>query len=131
VSHEAHGDYRPAARRAATAALAGDTAAGEKIFKAQCGICHAVAAGENRIGPTLFGVVGRPAQRNDAMCQNPKSAPTRAPCVFRAARRIHQVPSPASMMVNSFSPGPESRKMPRDIFRRLEAALRSLKGVEF
>ena len=61
MSHEAHADYRPAARRAATAALAGDTAAGEKIFKAQCGICHAVAAGENRIGPTLFGVVGRPA----------------------------------------------------------------------
>jgi cytochrome c len=44
-----------------TAALAADPAAGEKIFKAQCGICHAVAAGENRIGPTLFGVVGRPA----------------------------------------------------------------------
>ena len=41
----------------ATAALA----AGEKIFKTQCGICHAVVAGENRIGPTLFGVVGRPA----------------------------------------------------------------------
>jgi mono/diheme cytochrome c family protein len=39
----------------------GDPAAGEKIFKAQCGICHAVAAGDNRIGPTLFGVVGRPA----------------------------------------------------------------------
>jgi cytochrome c len=38
-----------------------DPAAGEKIFKAQCGICHAVAAGQNRIGPTLFGVVGRPA----------------------------------------------------------------------
>jgi cytochrome c len=45
----------------ATAALAADPAAGGKIFKAQCGICHAVAAGENRIGPTLFGVVGRPA----------------------------------------------------------------------
>jgi cytochrome c len=45
----------------ATAALAADPAAGEKIFKAQCSICHAVAAGENRIGPTLFGVVGRPA----------------------------------------------------------------------
>ena len=42
-----------------TAALAADPAAGEKIFKTQCGICHAVAAGENRIGPTLFGVVGR------------------------------------------------------------------------
>jgi cytochrome c len=45
----------------ATAALAADPAAGEKIFKAQCGICHTVVAGENRIGPTLFGVVGRPA----------------------------------------------------------------------
>ena len=45
----------------ATAALAADPAAGEKIFKAQCGICHAIAAGQNRIGPTLFGVVGRPA----------------------------------------------------------------------
>ena len=45
----------------ATAALAADPAAGEKIFKAQCGICHAVVAGQNRIGPTLFGVVGRTA----------------------------------------------------------------------
>jgi cytochrome c len=44
-----------------TAALAADPAAGEKIFKAQCGICHTVVAGENRIGPTLFGVVHRPA----------------------------------------------------------------------
>ena len=45
----------------ATAALAADPAAGEKIFKTQCGICHAVVAGQNRVGPTLFGVVGRRA----------------------------------------------------------------------
>src|ERR1700761_9118474 len=45
----------------ATAALAADPVAGEKIFKTQCGICHAIVAGQNRIGPTLFGVVGRPA----------------------------------------------------------------------
>jgi cytochrome c len=45
----------------ATAALAADPAAGEKVFKTQCGICHSVVAGENRIGPTLFGVVGRRA----------------------------------------------------------------------
>jgi cytochrome c len=45
----------------ATAALAADPAAGQKIFKTQCGICHTVVAGQNRIGPTLFGVVGRPA----------------------------------------------------------------------
>jgi cytochrome c len=45
----------------ATTALAADPAAGEKIFKAQCGICHTVVAGQNRIGPTLFDVVGRAA----------------------------------------------------------------------
>ena len=43
----------------ATAALAADPPAGQRIFKAQCGICHSVAAGVNGIGPTLFGVVGR------------------------------------------------------------------------
>ena len=45
----------------ATAAPAADPAAGQQIFKAQCGICHSVAAGVNSIGPTLFGVVGRSA----------------------------------------------------------------------
>jgi cytochrome c len=45
----------------ATTAPAADPAAGQQIFKAQCGICHSVAAGANGIGPTLFGVVGRSA----------------------------------------------------------------------
>jgi cytochrome c len=45
----------------ATAAPAADPAAGQQIFKAQCGICHSVVAGVNGIGPTLFGVVGRSA----------------------------------------------------------------------
>ena len=44
----------------ATAALPAGPAAGQQIFKAQCGMCHAVVAEEKRIGPTLFGVVGRP-----------------------------------------------------------------------
>src|SRR5258708_38056366 len=43
----------------ATAAPAADPTAGQKIFKAQCSICHAVEAGQNRIGPTLFGGIGR------------------------------------------------------------------------
>jgi mono/diheme cytochrome c family protein len=34
----------------ATSAPAADPAAGQKIFKAQCGICHSVAAGVNGIG---------------------------------------------------------------------------------
>ncbi len=44
-----------------TAALAADPAAGERLFKSQCGICHSPAPGKNGIGPTLAGVVGRPA----------------------------------------------------------------------
>lgn len=39
---------------------AGNPAAGKKIF-AKCTACHAVTAGTNRIGPTLYRVVGRKA----------------------------------------------------------------------
>ena len=41
------------------AALAGDPAAGKAVFGTSCGICHTVKPGDNKIGPTLFGVVGR------------------------------------------------------------------------
>jgi cytochrome c len=41
------------------ALAAGDSAAGEKVFKTQCSACHTVEPGKNRIGPSLFGVVGR------------------------------------------------------------------------
>ena len=40
---------------------AGDIAAGERLFKQQCGACHAAQAGQNRVGPSLFGIVGRKA----------------------------------------------------------------------
>jgi cytochrome c len=42
-------------------ALAGDAAKGAALFKAKCGACHAAEAGKNKIGPSLFGVVGRPS----------------------------------------------------------------------
>jgi cytochrome c len=35
--------------------------AGQKVFKQQCGLCHDIAAGKNRGGPSLFGTVGRKA----------------------------------------------------------------------
>jgi cytochrome c2 len=41
------------------AALAGDAASGKAVFGTSCGICHTVKPGDNKIGPTLFGVVGR------------------------------------------------------------------------
>lgn len=34
---------------------------GAKVFKRVCFICHTADAGKNKIGPSLFGVVGRKA----------------------------------------------------------------------
>ena len=42
----------------AAPAAAQDAKAGEKTF-AQCRACHSVVKGQNRIGPSLAGVVGR------------------------------------------------------------------------
>lgn len=42
------------------ASFTGDATAGKTKFTI-CAVCHSVKAGENKIGPTLFGVVGRKA----------------------------------------------------------------------
>lgn len=39
----------------------GDAAAGKTLFQEKCSICHSVAQGQNKIGPSLYGVVGRKA----------------------------------------------------------------------
>ena len=45
---------------AAPAARAQDAVEGQKAFQRQCSACHIAAAeGPKRLGPTLFGVVGR------------------------------------------------------------------------
>src|SRR5512133_3521305 len=41
-----------------TAWAAGDQAAGEKVFAARCAVCHATAPGQNKVGPSLAGIVG-------------------------------------------------------------------------
>jgi cytochrome c len=41
-------------------AIYGDPTAGKDVFN-QCVSCHSVAAGENKVGPTLHGVIGRKA----------------------------------------------------------------------
>src|SRR5712672_616481 len=44
------------------AAEAADIAKGQAAFVRQCAICHTIdKGGENRVGPNLFGVVGRRA----------------------------------------------------------------------
>src|SRR3954467_11230325 len=44
------------------ASRAADVAKGEAAFVRQCAICHTIdKGGENRLGPNLFGIVGRRA----------------------------------------------------------------------
>ncbi len=45
---------------AGTARADGDPALGKATFKV-CAACHSVNEGENKIGPSLHGVVGRPS----------------------------------------------------------------------
>jgi cytochrome c len=42
----------------AGSAAAGDVEAGKTAFK-KCALCHTAEAGKNKIGPSLFGIVGR------------------------------------------------------------------------
>ena len=39
---------------------AGDADKGKAVFR-QCSVCHSAQEGENRVGPSLFGVYGRKA----------------------------------------------------------------------
>lgn len=43
----------------AWAQAAGDAEAGKTAFNRRCAVCHAVAEGQNKVGPSLHGVVGR------------------------------------------------------------------------
>ncbi|HLJ64796.1 MAG TPA: cytochrome c family protein [Stellaceae bacterium] len=38
----------------------GDAEAGKQTFK-QCALCHTTEPDKNKIGPTLFGIIGRPS----------------------------------------------------------------------
>ncbi len=40
-------------------AHAADPDAGKATFRSQCAICHSDQPGANKIGPTLFGLIGR------------------------------------------------------------------------
>lgn len=53
-------------------ALAGDAAAGGKVFKAQCAVCHATSASAPAgVGPSLAGVVGRKAGTGPRFAYSP------------------------------------------------------------
>ena len=45
----------------AGAGLAADAANGEKIYKRKCRTCHSLEPGQNKVGPSLHGIMGRTA----------------------------------------------------------------------
>ena len=63
-------------------AFAGDAPRGEQVFS-HCATCHSLAAGENGIGPSLHGVIGRAA--GTAPGYNFSKAMTAAGIVWDAA----------------------------------------------
>jgi cytochrome c len=40
------------------ALAAGDPSAGQTVFASHCAVCHATTPGENKVGPSLAGIVG-------------------------------------------------------------------------
>jgi cytochrome c len=43
----------------------GDATAGRELFRRQCAACHGIEPGEHKTGPSLAGIVGRPAGSTD------------------------------------------------------------------
>ncbi|WP_255592081.1 c-type cytochrome [Geminicoccus harenae] len=50
-----------AAQAMPSPALAQQAADGERLFRTRCGTCHSIEPGQNRVGPSLAGVLGRAA----------------------------------------------------------------------
>ena len=50
--------FTAAAALTGPALAEGDAAAGEKVFN-KCKACHTVEEGKNRVGPSLFNIIGR------------------------------------------------------------------------
>jgi cytochrome c2 len=73
-----------------------DAGAGMAVFKSQCSICHSVVAGRNMIGPSLFGVVGRPAGKEPGFHYSP--ANEKSGLTWDAATLDRYLTSPASVV---------------------------------
>jgi cytochrome c len=55
----AHGVIIPKPAPISPKLAAADVQKGQTVFQANCGICHSTAPDERKVGPTLWGVVGR------------------------------------------------------------------------
>lgn len=64
---------KPEVNEVAFADLTGNAAAGAKVF-IKCKTCHLLEDGQNRMGPHLFGVVGRKAGSVESFNYSPANA---------------------------------------------------------
>ena len=55
------GQPAAASEAAAGGAATGDAGRGESVFRRACAVCHTAIAGYHKEGPSLHGIVGRPA----------------------------------------------------------------------
>ena len=78
------------------AAPARAEASGGDLFKHYCAVCHSTVAGENKLGPSLAGIVGRPSatapdfEYSDAM--------KNAHVTWNAATLEHYLTNPKSVV---------------------------------
>ncbi|MFI4933940.1 MAG: c-type cytochrome [Caulobacterales bacterium] len=88
---------------AASPAMAGDPVHGKAVFSQQCAVCHSSARGGPTIlGPTLFGVVGRPAGSVKGYTY---SAAMKAVGGAWSAERLHDyLPAPSKMVPGNKMP---------------------------
>ena len=93
---------RPAAILALLAlalpAFAGQAAAadGAAIFQTNCAVCHSVEAGTNKLGPSLFGIVGRKSATVDSFSYSP--AMTKADLTWDAATLDKYLTNPQALV---------------------------------
>jgi cytochrome c2 len=82
----------------AVPAFAGQAAAadGAAIFQTNCAVCHSVDAGTNKLGPSLFGIVGRKSATVDSFTYSP--AMTKAGLTWDAATLDKYLTNPQAMV---------------------------------
>ena len=102
---------------AAAPAADGNAENGKRLFfsTAQCKTCHAVEAGQKRIGPSLFGIVGRKcgAAERQNYSSNYEAACAKAPFTWDEAALDGYLADPAgyiAKITGQNRPSPMTRK---------------------
>ena len=86
----------------ATPALAADAAAGAKVFKTSCGVCHATST--SGVGPALGGVVGRKAGTLAGYASRYSPAMKAAGFVWTTDKLEHYIDNPAAVVPGNHMP---------------------------